>query len=240
MERSSGFVVDDLHACPTTATLPRSIRLVRIACTRTISKRVAGSVSSLCRAIAPAIRCGNGRRRSSGAESRCTNAPMSRKCPSCGSHVVVPSHFRGHAERTRYPSRSPYRCLACGARFFVISHTTRQALIGLLVAIPIAFAVVVWLTPAAITKRPQLPNSPEFPNSPTSSEAKAATLAEMARESRCTSEPVNVTGETYKCATRSGLTAYFVVPSSDPSGQTSIPSQESAAGRFERSGAPQH
>ena len=169
---------------------------------------------------------------------------MSKKCPACDSHVVVPSHFRGRAERERYPSRSPYRCRACGARFFVISHKTRQAVIGLLVAIPIAFTVVNWLlTPAAITKRPQLPNSTESPNSPDSPnsaasfEAKAATLAEMAKESRCTSQPVNITGETYKCATRSGLTAYFVVPSAKPSVQAPIPSQESAPGRFDRRGS---
>ena len=172
---------------------------------------------------------------------------MSKKCPACGSHVVVPSHFRGHAERERYQSRSPYRCLACGARFFVISHKTRQAVIGLLVAISIAFAVVNWLlTPAAITKRPQLPNSTEFPssanllNSPASPEAKAAALAETAKESRCTSQPINVTGQTYKCATRSGLTSYFVVPEAKPSVQAPIPSPGAATGTLDRGGAPPH
>jgi hypothetical protein len=146
---------------------------------------------------------------------------MSNKCPVCGSHIVLPSHFRGHAEREHHPSRSPYRCRACGARFFVISHRTRQALIGLLIAVPIAFAVVNWLLTPAITKGPQLPNATESPNSPNlpnlPATSESATLAEMAEESRCTSQPVNVTGETYKCATRSGLTAYFVVPSAKPS-----------------------
>jgi hypothetical protein len=48
-------------------------------------------------------------------------------------------------------------------------------------------------------------------------EANVTTLAKMAKESHCVTEPVNVVGETYKCATASGLTSYFIVPSAKPS-----------------------
>jgi hypothetical protein len=42
--------------------------------------------------------------------------------------------------------------------------------------------------------------------------ASAVTLSEKARESGCVSKPVYVTGEMYKCATRSGASSYFNVP----------------------------
>ncbi len=145
---------------------------------------------------------------------------MSKKCPACGSPRVRRSRFRGHEEHERHFFRSPYRCLACGDRFFVISHTARQATIGLCVGVATAFVTFGWLLIPAVTKSPNSTESPNLPNSPVSSEAKAATVAEIAKESRCTGQPVNVTGETYKCATPSGLTAYFVVPAAPP-----IPSQ---------------
>jgi len=68
---------------------------------------------------------------------------MSNKCPACGNHIVRPSHFRGHKEREANPIRSPYRCLACGARFFVISHKTRQVATGLFVGLGV-FAAFAW------------------------------------------------------------------------------------------------
>lgn len=81
--------------------------------------------------------------------------------------------------------------------------------------IPIAYLTVGWLlTPAAIKKLPEvMPKfriSPDTPTPPASPDAKPRTLAEMAKEAFCISEPVKVTGETYKCDTRSGLTSYFV------------------------------
>jgi hypothetical protein len=42
--------------------------------------------------------------------------------------------------------------------------------------------------------------------------ASAVTLNEKAKESGCVSKPVYVTGEMYKCATRSGASSYFNVP----------------------------
>lgn len=171
---------------------------------------------------------------------------MSKKCPACGSDIVRPSRFQDDEERERYPSQSPFRCLACGARFFVTSHKTRQIVLGLLVVIPIAYAAVSWLLPpAAITKRSKLPNSAESPNSPnslnapTSLEAKAKAVAELAKESRCSSPPVNVVGETYKCVTQSGLTFYFVAPEVKASVQGAIPSPGSATETLDRGGTPQ-
>ena len=52
------------------------------------------------------------------------------------------------------------------------------------------------------------------------------------------SEPVNITGETYKCATRSGLTAYFVVPRVEPSVRPAIPPQESETDTVDRRPSP--
>ena len=42
--------------------------------------------------------------------------------------------------------------------------------------------------------------------------ASAVSLNEKAKESGCVSKPVYVTGEMYKCATRSGASSYFNVP----------------------------
>jgi hypothetical protein len=44
------------------------------------------------------------------------------------------------------------------------------------------------------------------------SAASAVTLSEKAKESGCVSKPVYVTGEMYKCATKSGASSYFNVP----------------------------
>ena len=159
---------------------------------------------------------------------------MSNKCSACGSHIVRPSHFRGHAERKAHPIRSPYRCLACGARFFVISHKARQAALRLFIAICVAFATFGWLfAPEMDTKRQNLPDtttSSNLRNSPGSSEK--ATLAEIAKESRCTDQPINVSGETYKCATPSGLTSYFVLP------EPKSPVRQFVTDTLEREGAP--
>ena len=102
-------------------------------------------------------------------------------------------------------------------------------MIGLLVAIPAAIATFIWLLiPAEITEL--------SPDSPASSEA--PTLAELAKRARCISEPVNVTGETYKCATARSGDVYFVVRSANPSAQAPIPSEGAAAGTLERGGEP--
>lgn len=42
--------------------------------------------------------------------------------------------------------------------------------------------------------------------------AAAATLGEKAKESGCVNKPVLVAGETYRCATESGISSYFNVP----------------------------
>jgi len=107
--------------------------------------------------------------------------------------------------------------------------------------IPIAYVTVGWLlTPAAIKTLPEvLPMfrvSPNSPNPPAFPEGKPGTLAEMAKEAFCISEPVNVIGETYKCATRSGLTSYFVFRGAKVSVQAPS-SQGSATGALERGGA---
>ena len=61
----------------------------------------------------------------------------------------------------------------------------------------------------------------------------------MAQEAFCISEPVNVSGETYKCATRSGMTSYFVFRGAKLSVQAPS-SPGSATGTLERGGAPAH
>jgi hypothetical protein len=45
--------------------------------------------------------------------------------------------------------------------------------------------------------------------------AGAATLAEKARESGCTSKPVAISGDLYKCVTASGADSFFNVPAGD-------------------------
>jgi hypothetical protein len=40
----------------------------------------------------------------------------------------------------------------------------------------------------------------------------AATLADKARETQCAGKPVAISGDLYKCSTRSGFDAYFNVP----------------------------
>jgi len=168
---------------------------------------------------------------------------MLKSCPACGSPLVRRSRFRAREEHERYLLRSPYRCRACGGRFFVTSHKVRQAAVGALALIPIAYVTVGWLlTPVEIKRLPAvLPtfqSSPNSTSSPTSSAVKPETLAEMAKEAFCTSEPVNVTGETYKCATQSGLTSYFVATGAKPSVQAPIPSEGSATGALESGGGP--
>ena len=144
---------------------------------------------------------------------------MSKKCPACGSHVVRPSHFRGHTEREVNSVRSPYRCVACGARFLVLSHGTRQAIIGVIVFVCVVVVAVGWPLLAGVGTKPvNFSDTSALPKSSSSSGApEVATLAEIAKESRCTDRPVNVTGATYKCTTPSGLTSYFVVPEAKPS-----------------------
>ena len=137
--------------------------------------------------------------------------------------------------------QSPYRCLACDARFLVVSHRARQAAtVGLVVAICIAFAAFTWWS-APTSKLPNpkdISNSRTSPNSTVPAEANVTTLAKMAKESHCVTEPVNVVGETYKCATASGLTSYFIVPSAKPSAKAPISSQQSATDTLDGGGAP--
>src|SRR5579864_3505289 len=59
--------------------------------------------------------------------------------------------------------------------------------------------------------------------------AAAATLADRARESGCTTKPVSISSALYKCVTRTGADAFFNVPDghSDPAAATA-PSARSA------------
>jgi len=143
---------------------------------------------------------------------------MPKKCRACGSHVVRRSRFQGSAEHTLHPFQSPYRCAACGNRFFVVSRKTKQAAVGLVVGSCVAFPIASLLfTPDAITSISKLrfsATSPKVANS--NAESKGATLAEIANEWGCTDRPINVHSDTYKCRTKSGLPTYFVVPEAKP------------------------
>src|SRR4030095_4105596 len=169
---------------------------------------------------------------------------MSKRCPSCGSSVVRRSHFRNRAERELYSFQSPYRCKACGNRFLAVSDRARLAVpIWISVAVLIVFVTLNWLmAPPEVQRLAKLPSLTESSNLPKSraesSGDKAPTLEEMAKESRCTSQPISVTGDTYKCDTRSGLTAYFVVPVAEPTIPAHIRPQESPTGTLERRGSP--
>ena len=127
--------------------------------TRVISNRAAASALSQQRLGVRASSSESGPPRSSTTGSRCSNETMSKKCPNCGSPDVQRSHFLGHEEHERYPLRSPYRCNACGGRFFVISRKVRRAMIGLLavVALMIAFATIALLIPPEPPKPPKPP-----------------------------------------------------------------------------------
>ena len=166
------------------------------------------------------------------------------KCPACDSPVVRRSHFRNRVERDLYRTRSPYRCESCGNRFFVVSYKARRGiLIAIVSAFLIALATLLWLmTPPEVKRLANLPKSKESSNLPQSPapETKPLTLAEMARESRCISEPVNVIGETYKCATPSGLTAYFVVPEPKTSAEALAPGQGPGTRTLPRGDEPPH
>ena len=97
---------------------------------------------------------------------------MTKKCPNCGSSDVRRSHFQGTDEYEHHLLRSPYRCQACGVRFFAISRKTRQAAIGVL-----AIAVFVVAVFTAWRIREMLPASEPPP--PRGFEGGAGVLAAL-------------------------------------------------------------
>lgn len=63
-----------------------------------------------------------------------------KRCVGCGSQSVRRSR-RDHADFRRRPFQSPYRCNACGTRFWTISHATRVS-VGVIGAAALVVIVV--------------------------------------------------------------------------------------------------
>ena len=72
---------------------------------------------------------------------------MARHCPNCGSAEVRRSG-RGESEANAHPFRSPYRCLRCRERFWVVSRRFRMsAAIGaaMILLAAVVVTAMLWL-----------------------------------------------------------------------------------------------
>lgn len=72
-----------------------------------------------------------------------------RQCPACGSTKVRRSTIRA-SERGAHAFRSPYRCEACRARYWVLS---RKARLGIVAAGASALTIALLATAAALLLR---------------------------------------------------------------------------------------
>src|SRR5258708_6798589 len=78
---------------------------------------------------------------------------MSKECPSCGSSEVRRSSFRSSEERQLHVFESPYRCIQCRLRFWVISRKSRHTMIETLILMIVAMTIG-WVITARVARQP--------------------------------------------------------------------------------------
>lgn len=88
---------------------------------------------------------------------------MSRKCPRCGSVDVQRSAFEDQEEQYLFFLKSPYRCKACGVRFWAVSRKVRRLIISIAVflVLMVVSATVALLIPGEMPQAPK--SSPVAP-----------------------------------------------------------------------------